>query len=590
MNPSSSTSYKPVPDDEDSKRDGVEDERTSSNGGGVSLSQAFTHDNLSEEVEIPEAKSDVRFSFKTLWAYTGPGWLMSMAYLDPGNLEADLQQGAYCGYQILWVLFWSTALGWVLQVMAATLGVVTGRDLATHCRLSFSRPVSIALWIMTEIAIIGSDIQEVVGSAIAFKLLFGLPLWAGTLITGLDTFTFLGFHYFGIRKLEAFFCSLILVMCICFFINWGVAGTRTEDFLFGWVVPTLNDYAVLQAVATLGAVIMPHNIYLHSALVLSRKIDRSNPGKVREAIKYNAIESAVALLVSFFINAAIVVTFARGFFDRACSSSFDTNYACVDSRSLDSSSAAPGSSSSCASKFSGHGVCSEIGLGSAGSALEKFLGSSAKYIWGCGLLASGQASTMTGTYAGQFVMQGFLDIRVAAWLRTMITRCVALGPAILVALATAHDPNLSDQIGEWLNILQSVQLPFALLPVLILTSAPSVMGPSFSNKFASKLIGWGGALVVFGINVYLIVDFCWRDGSPVPHSSWFRGGVIFFLILYFIFIVYVSFDGIRNTARRSGGGAASADSGAAAPGRSTVEERQMENVLLAIDEEIDGGL
>eukprot|EP00466_Bigelowiella_natans_P017230 jgi/Bigna1/58316/fgenesh1_pm.73_\ len=496
MNPSSSTSYKPVPDDEDSKRDGVEDERTSSNGGGVSLSQAFTHDNLSEEVEIPEAKSDVRFSFKTLWAYTGPGWLMSMAYLDPGNLEADLQQGAYCGYQILWVLFWSTALGWVLQVMAATLGVVTGRDLATHCRLSFSRPVSIALWIMTEIAIIGSDIQEVVGSAIAFKLLFGLPLWAGTLITGLDTFTFLGFHYFGIRKLEAFFCSLILVMCICFFINWGVAGTRTEDFLFGWVVPTLNDYAVLQAVATLGAVIMPHNIYLHSALVLSRKIDRSNPGKVREAIKYNAIESAVALLVSFFINAAIVVTFARGFFD----------------------------------------LCSEIGLGSAGSALEKFLGSSAKYIWGCGLLASGQASTMTGTYAGQFVMQGFLDIRVAAWLRTMITRCVALGPAILVALATAHDPNLSDQIGEWLNILQSVQLPFALLPVLILTSAPSVMGPSFSNKFASKLIGWGGALVVFGINVYLIVDFCWRDGSPVPHSSWFRGGVIFFLILYFIFI------------------------------------------------------
>mmetsp|Transcript_21942 Transcript_21942/g.35483 ORF Transcript_21942/g.35483 Transcript_21942/m.35483 type:complete len:565 (+) Transcript_21942:5-1699(+) len=529
----------------------LQDDKEGEREGGISLAQALSHDKVEDEVDVPDEDPDVWFSFKTLWAYTGPGWLMSMAYLDPGNLEADLQQGAYCGYQILWVLFWSTVLGWVLQVMAATLGVVTGNDLATHCRLTFSRPVSIILWIMTEIAIVGADIQEVVGSAIAFKLLFNLPLWAGTLITGLDTFTFLGFHYFGIRKLEAFFCSLIFVMCVCFFVNWGVAGTHTEPFLFGWVVPTLPDYVVLQAVATLGAVIMPHNIYLHSALVLSRRVDRGRPAKVREAIKYNAIESAIALLASFFINAAIVVTFARGFFSRDCASQFDTNYACVDSRSSNfDGQTAPSEVASCSSRFDGHGVCAEIGLGSAGSALENFLGNTAKYIWGCGLLASGQASTMTGTYAGQFVMQGFLNIQVAPWLRTMITRTVALGPALVVALATAHDPNLTDQLGEWLNILQSVQLPFALIPVIILTNTPEVMG-AFVNKVSTKIVGWTGALMVFAVNVYLIVSFCWDKGSPVPDEAWFKGLVITFLVIYFLFIAYVCVDGTRNASKRT---------------------------------------
>lgn len=510
-----------------------------------SMADVLAHDKIEEEVDIPETEA-VWFSFRTLWAFTGPGWLMSMAYLDPGNLEADLQQGAYCGYQILWVLFWSTVLGWVLQVMAATLGVVTGRDLATHCRDHFSKPVSIALWVMTELAIIGSDIQEVVGSAIAFKLLFGLPLWAGTLITGLDTFTFLGFHYFGIRKLEAFFCTLIFAMCVCFFINWGYAGSDGEKLMFGWAVPTLNDYVLLQAVATLGAVIMPHNIYLHSALVLSRRVDRDSPAKVREAIKYNAIESALALLVSFFINAAIVVTFAEGFFNKECSSQFDTNYACVDSRSdipSDNYLSDP-SPSSCTSKFDGHGLCANIGLSSAGTALEGFLGKSAKYIWGFGVLASGQASTMTGTYAGQFVMQGFLDIKVAVWVRTMLTRSVALGPAMLVAILTANDSDLADQLGEWLNILQSVQLPFALLPVLMLTNSSTIMGP-FKNSTTTKFIGWTSAVVVFGINVYLIVSFCWDSSNPVPDTAWFRGLVIMFLVIYFLFIGYLTWDGLR---------------------------------------------
>lgn len=520
-------------------KDLVEDGKGSLNR----LRDAFQHDKLEEEVDIPPDNGRW-ISFRTLWAFTGPGWLMSMAYLDPGNLEADLQQGAYCGYQLLWVLWWSTALGWVLQVMAATLGVVTGRHLADHCRERFSRPVSMTLWAMTELAIIGSDIQEVVGSAIAFKLLFGLPLWAGTVITGADTFTFLGFHYFGIRKLEAFFCTLIAAMCICFFINWGKAGSNSGEFMFGWVVPTVSDYSLLQAVATLGAVIMPHNIYLHSALVLSRKINRDSDEQVRTAVKYNAIESALALFVSFFINAAIVVTFASQFFNRDCSSQLDTNYACIDTRSdFPSDSYADQNVASCASKFEGHGQCAAIGLGNAGYALEAALGKSAKYIWGAGLLASGQASTMTGTYAGQFVMQGFLQINVPPWLRTLMTRAVALGPAIVVALATAHNAALTDTLGEWLNILQSVQLPFALLPVLILTNSREAMG-EFTNTKSRKIIGWTGAVVVFAVNVYLIIDFCFDPGNPVPQAVWFKVLVVLSLTVYMFFILYLCYDGI----------------------------------------------
>jgi len=157
---------------------------------------------------------------------------------------------------------------------------------------------------------------------------------------------------------------------------------------------------------------------------------------------------------------------------------------------------------------------------------------------------------MTGTYAGQFVMQGFLNIQVAPWLRTMITRSVALGPALVVALATSHDPNLTDQLGEWLNILQSVQLPFAVLPVLILTSTPGVMG-AFVNKVSTKMIGWAGALMVFAVNVYLIVSFCWDESSPVPNETWFKGLVIAFLVIYFLFIAYVCVDGTRNAGRGS---------------------------------------
>ena len=224
------------------------------------------------------------FSFRTLIGYIGPGFLMCIAYLDPGNLEADLQVGAYTGYSLLWLVLLATVMGWALQHLALKLGVVTGKHLAVVCREQYPFGTAMLIWIFAELAIIGSDIQEVTGSAIALQILTGMPLWAGCIVTGLDTFTFLLLHKYGVRKLEFFFAFLVAVMTFAFFANFYMEPPAAEDIALGFV-PRLPKYAISPAVGLTGAVIMPHNIYLHSALVLSRKIDRRNPAKIKEASK-----------------------------------------------------------------------------------------------------------------------------------------------------------------------------------------------------------------------------------------------------------------------------------------------------------------
>eukprot|EP00486_Rosalina_sp_Unknown_P002978 CAMPEP_0201568470 /NCGR_PEP_ID=MMETSP0190_2-20130828/9564_1 /ASSEMBLY_ACC=CAM_ASM_000263 /TAXON_ID=37353 /ORGANISM="Rosalina sp." /LENGTH=405 /DNA_ID=CAMNT_0047989629 /DNA_START=47 /DNA_END=1261 /DNA_ORIENTATION=- len=317
------------------------------------------------------------FSFGRLWAYTGPGWLMSIAYLDPGNLESDLQAGAVAGYQLIWVLWWSTVLGWLIQTLSARLGVVTGRHLAQVCRYEYGKPVALILWIMTELAIIGSDIQEVVGSAVAFQVLFGWPLWVGCLLTAIDAFTFLLLSKLGMRVLEAFFCSLIFIMAVTFAIEFGIGKPSMSEIAEGWGLPLCDEDNIEQAVGIVGAVIMPHNLFLHSALVQTRSLRRDNKAAVREGNYYFTIEGGMSLFVSFFINLFIVAVFAKGF----------------------------------------HGTedAGDIGLKSAGDNLEQRFGSFAKYMWGVGLLAAGQASTMTGTFAGQYAMAGFLEINWEPW-------------------------------------------------------------------------------------------------------------------------------------------------------------------------------
>lgn len=489
------------------------------------------------EIEVPVETEGAWIDWQVLWAFTGPGCLMSMAYLDPGNLESDLQAGAYAGYHLIWILFWSTAMGLALQVLAARLGVVTGLNLAQMCRKHYSPWQSRTLWIMTEVAIIGSDIQEVIGSAIAFQILFGLPLWLGCIITATDTFTFLGLHYFGMRTLEALFSTLILTMAICFWINYAQVSPDPGDIVYGTVVPAIPSYATVQSVGILGAVIMPHNIYLHSALVQSRKVDRSNPATVHTANKYNLIESAGALFVSFLINLAVVAVFAQAFFAENCAAHVGGNLACWPA-SQGKPDGWHQDDGTCSVNDKA-GYCQKIGLSTAGLALDQALGGSARYVWAVGLLAAGQASTMTGTYAGQCVMEGFLQLKISPWLRMLLTRSVALVPAIMVAVLTEQDSDGSDLLDEWLNVLQSVQLPFALLPVLHFTSSKGIMGNAFVNGPTTRVLMWMIALLVIITNVLLTIGFLADDDKPVPHTWWFYILTGLFGVVYFGFILSI---------------------------------------------------
>lgn len=445
-----------------------------------------------DSVHVPHTR-DHRFRFKTLWAFTGPGFLMSVAYLDPGNIESDLQSGAIAQYKLLWVLMWSTIMGLMLQLLAARLGCVTGMNLAQVCRAEYSFVPRIVLWLMTEIAIIGSDIQEVIGSAIAISLLSNhkIPLWAGVLITGVDTFTFLFLESAGLRKLEAFFGALITTMAACFLYMYITVAPDQLKILQGLWFPWCQDCdraAIKQLVGIIGAVIMPHNIYLHSALVLSRDIDRKDKGAVREANMYYSIESAIALFVSFLVNLFIVTVFAAAFSDP---------------------------------KYR-----DEASLRVAGDWLYTNYGLPMKIIWGVGLLAAGQSSTMTGTYAGQFVMEGFLHLHWAKWKRVLLTRAISIVPTVIVAVVTAAK---LDDMTQWLNVLQSVQLPFALIPIMHFTSSQRVMG-EFQNTMVVRVVVGFVVCMVIGVNMYLV-------------SLYVTSGLVWYIyvIIGVVLAVYISF-------------------------------------------------
>jgi natural resistance-associated macrophage protein len=388
-------------------------------------------------------------------------------------------------------------MGLVLQLLAARLGVVTGKNLAEHCRERYNIYVSYTLWVMTELAIIGSDIQEVVGSAIAINILSHgkIPLYGGALITVADTFTFLILEKYGIRKLEALFASLIAIMAISFGVEYVISDPDEIKVLVGVVVPDVDSRTLGVAVGLLGAILMPHNIYLHSALVQSRNINKQDKKEIQEANKYYAIESAIALFISFVINLFVVVVFARGF------------YGVPDADS--------------------------IGLETAGTYLRDKYGEFSQYIWAIGLLAAGQSSTMTGTYAGQFVMEGFLQFKIPRWKRLLITRSVAIVPAVIVAIV-AHGH--LDSLDEWLNVLQSVQLPFALLPVLLFTSDTRIMG-TFTNGLWVRTIVVMLSLFVIGVNIYFVLSFLLTSvPSTVTYVLLAFGGLFYSAFLGYLLL------------------------------------------------------
>eukprot|EP00439_Symbiodinium_sp_Y106_P056024 s4486_g7.t2 len=453
---------------------------------------------------MPKDPAGVRFSWRTFAAYVGPGWLMSLAYLDPGNLESDLQSGAYTGHSLLWVLLLCTVAGLILQVLAARLAVVTGCDLAQTCRMEYPRQLSRLLWIMTELAIIGADIQEVVGTGIALRVLFGWPLWVGSLATGVDTFTFLLIHQLGKRFLEIFILILISLLLFCYLANLFLIPPSAEQLLHGFNFHC-EDYAALQLVGSVGAMIMPHNLYLHSGICKQRTANREDMEHVRQAIKYTAVDSSIALVITFLINAALMSTFATGFFNRDCALAENGPLACLPSTGSHS---CLGSDCGCMTGAGSAGFCGEIGLAEAGNSLHRLFGDHGEMgrsMFALGLLAAGQASTMTGTIAGQYVMEGFLDWRIPFWLRTLLTRLISLGPAVAVAVLTSSSPNLNNRVNQWINVLQSVQLPFALVPVLHFNSDKALMG-EFVLKGHFQVFCWLLAMLLISVNVYLLAQ------------------------------------------------------------------------------------
>lgn len=456
-------------------------------------------------LDEPETEEDTTktppFSWKKLWLFTGPGFLMSIAFLDPGNLEGDLQAGAIAGYSLLWLLFWATAMGLLVQLLSARLGVATGRHLAELCRDEYPKWARMLLWVMAELALIGADIQEVIGSAIAIKILSNgfLPLWAGVVITALDCFIFLFLENYGVRKLEALFAVLIAVMAFSFAWMFGETKPSGVELLLGILVPKLSSRTIKQAVGVVGCIIMPHNVFLHSALVQSRDVDKRKIGRVREALNYYSIESAVALAVSFMINLFVTTVFAKSFY--------------------------------------GTDKADSIGLVNAGQYLQEKYGGGLLpilYIWAIGLLAAGQSSTITGTYAGQFIMGGFLHMPLKKWQRALITRSCAIIPTLIVALIFDTSEDSLDVLNEWLNILQSVQIPFALIPLLCLVSKEELMGVFKINPIL-KVISWLVATLVIIINGYLLLDFFSSEVSGVVFTS----AVFAFTAAYVAFIIYL---------------------------------------------------
>ncbi|XP_004537314.1 protein Malvolio isoform X1 [Ceratitis capitata] len=455
--------------------------------------QAYFSD---EKVLIPQA-DQTSFSFRKLWAFTGPGFLMSIAYLDPGNIESDLQSGAAAKYQILWVLLWATVLGLLMQRLAARLGVVTGLHLAEMCYRQYRRFPRVILWIMIEIAIIGSDMQEVIGTAIAIYLLSNkiVPLWGGVLITIVDTFTFLFLDKYGLRKLEFFFGLLISIMAITFGYEYIVSAPSQVEVLEGMFVPwckDCNENVLLQAVGIVGAVIMPHNLYLHSALVKSRDIDRRQPKKVSEANFYFFIEASVALFVSLIINLFVVAVFAHGMYGKTNQDVLDV---CVNKTMYDDAKA---------SFTDAHNNTDLIDadIYKGGLFLGCTFGAMAMYIWGVGILAAGQSSTMTGTYAGQFSMEGFLNLQWPRWRRVLFTRLIAIIPTFCLAFFTRMED--LTHLNDILNAVMSLQLPFAAIPTIAFTSCVAIMS-EFVNGVTNKVISILLTIVVITVNIYFVV-------------------------------------------------------------------------------------
>ena len=406
--------------------------------------------------------------WRKLIAFSGPGFLVAVGYMDPGNWATDLAGGAKFGYALLFIVMLSNFMAILLQHLCIKLGVATGRDLAQACRDHYSTPTVWFLWILCEIAIAACDLAEVVGSAIALQLLFGIPLAWGCIITALDVLAVLYLQTKGFRYIEALVITLIVTIATCFAAELIFSKPNLAGIVLGFIPGphiVTNQAMLYVSIGIIGATVMPHNLYLHSSIVQTRKFEQTPAGK-REAIKYASIDSAGALMFALFINAAILILAASAF------------------------------------HWSGHQDVAEIQ--DAYKLLSPLLGVSfASVLFAVALLASGQNSTLTGTLAGQVVMEGFLNIRITPWLRRLITRGIAIIPAVLVIGIFGEGKTTQLLIAS--QVVLSMQLGFAVWPLLRFTDEKAKMG-EFVNRLWLKILGWTTAAIIIVLNVKLLFD------------------------------------------------------------------------------------
>jgi manganese transport protein len=406
--------------------------------------------------------------WRKLFAFSGPGFLVAVGYMDPGNWATDLAGGARFGYSLLAVIMISNLMAILLQHLCIKLGVTTGRDLAQACRDHYSTPTVWSLWILCEIAIAACDLAEVIGSAIGLQLLFGIPLFWGCLITATDVLAVLYLQNKGFRYIEALVITLIATIGGCFTAELIFSKPELTAVLSGFVPSgqiVTNQGMLYVAMGILGATVMPHNLYLHSSIVQTRKFEQTSAGR-REAIKFATIDSTFALMFALFINAAILILSAAAF------------------------------------HWSGHQDVAEIQ--EAYKLLTPLLGVSvASILFAVALLASGQNSTLTGTLAGQIVMEGFLNIRITPWLRRLITRLIALVPALLVIGFFGESKTTELLVAS--QVVLSMQLGFAVWPLMRFTNEKAKMG-EFANRLWIKILGWTVASIIIVLNVKLLLD------------------------------------------------------------------------------------
>lgn len=427
------------------------------------------HDNqlasLSEvhsSIAVPEG---VGF-WKKLMAFTGPGLMVAVGYIDPGNWATDIEGGSRFGYALLSVILISNLFAMLLQHLALKLGIASGRDLAQACRDYYSKPVSRMLWVLCEIAIAATDLAEVIGSAIALNLLFGLPLPVGVVVTALDVLIILYFQQKGFRLIESIVAGLMGLILFSFLYEMIVSQPSVSGILGGILPKTqiITDPGMLYiAIGILGATVMPHNLYLHSGIVQTRAFKRDDEGK-KSAIKFATIDSTVSLGLAFFINASILILAAATFHS------------------------------------SGHYEIADIT--DAYHLLDPLLGVElAGIFFALALLASGQSSTLTGTLAGQIVMEGFLNIRLKPWLRRLITRGIAIVPALIVAIL--YGEKGTADLLVFSQVILSLQLSFAVVPLVVFTSNKTMMG-KFVNSKPVNIIAWTVSAIIMSLNIYLL--------------------------------------------------------------------------------------